>query len=135
MIRTLPRIDAFAPTLRQAKQGRRLHMFILHFATQDWPSRTSCQVQRLGWRRMSVHEKEEEGVTVVTTITLCRSSMTYLPLGFRSAMKGTRSLVAWKSSMHRSTPASCAIASRCSTCGVDGAGQAGCKPSRSRDQS
>ena len=37
-------------------------------------------------------------------LTLCTSSMTYFPLGFRSAMKGTRSLTRWKSSMVRFRP-------------------------------
>mmetsp|Transcript_16173 Transcript_16173/g.21412 ORF Transcript_16173/g.21412 Transcript_16173/m.21412 type:complete len:205 (-) Transcript_16173:1068-1682(-) len=40
------------------------------------------------------------------------SSITYWPLGLRSAMKGTLSLVFWKSSMERSTPTDLAIAMR-----------------------
>ena len=45
--------------------------------------------------------------------------MTYLPLGFRSAMKGTRSLTSWKSSIPSGTPAARAIAMRCSTALVE----------------
>lgn len=47
--------------------------------------------------------------------TLCISSMTYLPLGFKSAMKGVLSLIVWKSSMLKGTSTECAMASRCST--------------------
>ena len=50
---------------------------------------------------------------------LCTSSITYLPLGFRSAMNGTRSLTFWKSSMVRSTSTERAIAIRCSTALVE----------------
>mmetsp|Transcript_21366 Transcript_21366/g.39993 ORF Transcript_21366/g.39993 Transcript_21366/m.39993 type:complete len:324 (-) Transcript_21366:35-1006(-) len=47
------------------------------------------------------------------------SSITYLPEGFRSAMKGTLSEMVWKSSMVRSTPAALAMAIRCSTALVE----------------
>ena len=45
--------------------------------------------------------------------------MTYLPLGLRSAMKGTRSLTSWKSSMPSGTPAARAMAMRWSTAFVE----------------
>mmetsp|Transcript_80 Transcript_80/g.178 ORF Transcript_80/g.178 Transcript_80/m.178 type:complete len:206 (-) Transcript_80:693-1310(-) len=50
---------------------------------------------------------------------LWTSSMTYLPEGLRSAMKGTLSEHAWKSSRVSSTPAASAMAIRCSTALVD----------------
>lgn len=48
-------------------------------------------------------------------LTLCTSSITYLPEGLRSAMKGTRSDTRWKSSRVRSRPQARAMAIRCST--------------------
>mmetsp|Transcript_721 Transcript_721/g.2356 ORF Transcript_721/g.2356 Transcript_721/m.2356 type:complete len:267 (-) Transcript_721:643-1443(-) len=51
--------------------------------------------------------------------TLCTSSMTYLPLGLRSAMNGMRSEHAWKSSRVRVMPAARAIAMRWSTALVE----------------
>ena len=45
----------------------------------------------------------------------CTSSMTYFPLGLRSAMKGTRSEQAWKSSSVSFTPTARAMAIRCNT--------------------
>jgi hypothetical protein len=50
---------------------------------------------------------------------LCTSSMTYLPEGLRSAMKGTLSETAWKSSRVSVMPTACAMAIRCSTALVD----------------
>ena len=50
---------------------------------------------------------------------MCTSSMTYLPEGLRSAMKGTRSDTAWKSSRVSSMPTACAMAIRWSTALVD----------------
>lgn len=50
-----------------------------------------------------------------TTRTLCKSSITYFPLGFKSAMNGTLSLILWKSSSVTSIPHALAIAIRCST--------------------
>ena len=47
--------------------------------------------------------------------TLCKSSMRYFPLGFKSAMKGVLSLILWKSSRLNGTPAALDIASKCST--------------------
>lgn len=47
--------------------------------------------------------------------TLCRSSITYLPEGLRSEMKGMRSEVRWKSSRVSSSPQVLAMAIRCST--------------------
>mmetsp|Transcript_28157 Transcript_28157/g.69343 ORF Transcript_28157/g.69343 Transcript_28157/m.69343 type:complete len:286 (-) Transcript_28157:657-1514(-) len=51
--------------------------------------------------------------------TLCRSSITYLPLGLRSAMKGVRSDTAWKSSRVSVMPTECAMAMMCSTALVE----------------
>ena len=45
----------------------------------------------------------------------CTSSITYLPEGLRSAMKGTRSEHRWKSSSVRSMPTERAMAMRWST--------------------
>ena len=42
----------------------------------------------------------------------CRSSITYGPLGLKSASSGVRSLMRWKSSIVRSTPIVRAMASR-----------------------
>mmetsp|Transcript_26694 Transcript_26694/g.44767 ORF Transcript_26694/g.44767 Transcript_26694/m.44767 type:complete len:265 (-) Transcript_26694:765-1559(-) len=50
---------------------------------------------------------------------LWMSSMTYLPLGLRSAMKGVLSLHFWKSSNVSSMPAASAMAIRCSTALVE----------------
>ena len=47
--------------------------------------------------------------------TLCTSSMTYFPLGFKSAMNGVLSLTAWKSSKVKLIPHACAIAIKCNT--------------------
>ena len=47
--------------------------------------------------------------------TLCKSSMRYLPLGFKSAMKGVLLLILWKSSRSKGQPASLDMASRWST--------------------
>ena len=50
---------------------------------------------------------------------LYTSSITYFPLGLRSAMNGTRSDTDWKSSIVRLIPTECAIAMRCSTAFVE----------------
>ena len=50
---------------------------------------------------------------------LWTSSITYGPLGFKSARKGVRSLTFWKSSRTSSTPTERAIAIRCSTALVE----------------
>lgn len=47
--------------------------------------------------------------------TLCKSSITYFPLGFKSAINGTLSLILWKSSSPNSIPHAFAIAIKCST--------------------
>ena len=47
--------------------------------------------------------------------TLCTSSMTYFPLGFKSAINGVLSLTAWKSSKVKVIPHACAIAIKCNT--------------------
>ena len=47
------------------------------------------------------------------------SSITYLPLGFRSAMKGVRSDTLWKSSMVSLMPTECAMAMRWRTAFVE----------------
>jgi hypothetical protein len=59
-------------------------------------------------------------ITAGVPPTPCRSSCTNLPLGFRSASSGTRSLARWKSVERSSgTPAARAMAIRCSTALVD----------------
>lgn len=52
-------------------------------------------------------------------LTWCRSSITYFPLGFRSARRGVVSLMRWKSSSVRSTPTARAMARKCSTALVE----------------
>ena len=44
-------------------------------------------------------------ITAGVPPTACRSSCTYLPLGFRSASSGTRSLARWKSASDSGTRA------------------------------
>ena len=50
---------------------------------------------------------------------LCTSSITYFPLGLRSAINGMRSDTDWKSSIVRLMPTECAIAMRCNTAFVE----------------
>ena len=58
-------------------------------------------------------------MTAGTPPMLYRSSITYFPLGLRSARKGVRSLMRWKSSMVRGTPTAFAMAIRWSTALVE----------------
>ncbi len=58
-------------------------------------------------------------ITPGTPPTLCKSSITYFPLGFKSAKKGVRSLIFWKSLILSFTPTDFAIAIRCKTAFVD----------------
>lgn len=60
------------------------------------------------------HRRDEMGKR-----TLCKSSMTYFPLGFRSAMRGVRSLMDWKSSRVSSTFTDLAMAKKWSTAFVE----------------
>jgi len=59
--------------------------------------------------------KNEPGIPPI----LYTSSITYFPLGLRSAMNGTRSDTDWKSSIVRLMPTECAMAMRCSTAFVE----------------
>ena len=58
-------------------------------------------------------------ITAGVPPTLCRSSCTKRPLGFRSARNGTRSLTFWKSSIDSGTSTARAMAIRCSTALVE----------------
>mmetsp|Transcript_15904 Transcript_15904/g.41237 ORF Transcript_15904/g.41237 Transcript_15904/m.41237 type:complete len:264 (+) Transcript_15904:302-1093(+) len=93
-----------------------------------WPSLRSGQPARFSAIVLPVTVMQEPSMkpfcmrylsTAGVPPTLCRSSMTYLPEGFRSAMKGTRLETFWKSSMLSGTLQALAIASRCSTALVE----------------
>ena len=61
---------------------------------------TSCR-SRSGSRRRCRPFSSRYFITAGVPPTSCRSSITYWPLGFRSARNGMRSLTAWKSSMRQ----------------------------------
>mmetsp|Transcript_10568 Transcript_10568/g.39160 ORF Transcript_10568/g.39160 Transcript_10568/m.39160 type:complete len:219 (+) Transcript_10568:606-1262(+) len=89
-----------------------------------WPSERSGQEARFSANVLPVHVMHVPSIkpffikylsTPGVPPTLCRSSMTYFPEGFRSAMKGVLSDTAWKSSRVRVMPTECAMAIKCST--------------------
>mmetsp|Transcript_809 Transcript_809/g.3145 ORF Transcript_809/g.3145 Transcript_809/m.3145 type:complete len:206 (+) Transcript_809:652-1269(+) len=94
----------------------------------SWPSERSGQPARFSASVLPVTVMQLPSImpslsknlsTAGVPPTLCRSSITYLPDGLRSAMKGTRSEFACQSSSVRSMPTERAMAMRCSTALVE----------------
>mmetsp|Transcript_108 Transcript_108/g.281 ORF Transcript_108/g.281 Transcript_108/m.281 type:complete len:338 (-) Transcript_108:568-1581(-) len=90
----------------------------------SWPAASGGHTSRFSARVLPVTVMHEPSInpcsmrylsTAGVPPTLCKSSMTYLPLGFRSAMNGTLSLIRWKSSKVTSTPHAFAMAIKCNT--------------------
>ena len=72
------------------------------------PNRRQVLCQRLASHCQHVAVQEPSSnryfITAGTPPMECRSVMTYLPLGLRSAMRGVRSLIRWKSASVNSKP-------------------------------